>query len=177
MIYCYKNKNGFSVLEVTLALGVITMGLLGVFSLVLQNLQAQSINKNYLVASMLAQEGVELVRNTRDTNFLHNDNGYNWKNGNGGSPDSDIVKDGTYAINFNSDINDIPDNVDDNGARIYFDSGNGIYNHTGGELTPYNRLITVVDRGEYVEVHSNVQWKERGRKHNYEVVTNLYNWW
>jgi len=59
------NCAGFSILEATLALGVVSIGLLGVFSLSLQTARAQYINKSYLAASMLAQEGLELVRNVR----------------------------------------------------------------------------------------------------------------
>ena len=173
------NTKGFSLLEVMLALGVITIGLMGVSSLVLQNIQAQDINKNYLIASMLAQEGLELVRNVRDTNFL---NYYDWKAGN--SSNTNIVRgaviDGTpkeYAINYDETIRDVTTGMNDDKTQLYI--FNNKYDHAGvnGILTPYRRLIKVYNRDYYLEVHSNVQWSEHGRIHNYEAVTDLYIWW
>jgi prepilin-type N-terminal cleavage/methylation domain-containing protein len=178
-----NNKKGFTLLEVMLALGVITIGLMGVSSLVLQNIQVQDINKNYLVASMLAQEGLELVRNIRDTNFLKMDLGYDWKNGDLALLNNDIVRGASiggfkeYAINYDKTIKDVTMSWSDDNTKLFF--YNGIYDHNGlnGVLTPYRRLIRVYNYDYYLEVHSTVRWNEHGRTHNYEVVTDLYNWW
>jgi prepilin-type N-terminal cleavage/methylation domain-containing protein len=170
-----NNKKGFSLLEVMLALGVITIGLTGVSSLVLQNIQVQEVNKNYLVASMLAQEGLELVRNVRDTNFLKADSGYSWKNGIGPLGNTkDIVHGGSYAIDYDLSIQNAA-SMDVDQTKLYINTGK--YTHSGGNATPYRRLIKVIDNSDYVEVQANVQWSERGRKHNYLAVANLYNWW
>ncbi|NCQ16134.1 hypothetical protein GW814_00575, partial [Candidatus Falkowbacteria bacterium] len=63
------NNQGISILEVIVAILIITIGMIGVMSLVIQNVEAQYINKNILIASGLAQEGLELARNTRDLNW------------------------------------------------------------------------------------------------------------
>lgn len=167
-----KNKKGFSVLEVTMALGIITTGLMGVFSLVLQNLQVQTINKDYLVASMLAQEGLELVRNVRDTNFLQNRTFSSGLLPDGANSTITVDNDGPPNVNIQ--------NVADMAAAVlYLDNTNKVFHHdsSGSSATIYHRLITIVEHTDYLEVHSNVQWAERGRTHNYEAVTNLYNWW
>lgn len=175
----YLNQKGFSILEVMLAFGVITIGLLGVLSLALQNAQVQSISKNYLVASMLAQEGLELVRNVRDTNFIRADQGYDWEYGQGANSATDIVQDGSYAIDYNLAVDNIPDDFTNDRTRLYLNGGR--YTHqagAGSSNTPYRRLILVTDYNpNYVEVQTIVSWTERGRTHNYEAVTNLYNWW
>ena len=57
-----KNSTGFSLLEVVVAILIITIGMIGVTSLVIQNIQTQYINKNILIASGLAQEGLEQLR-------------------------------------------------------------------------------------------------------------------
>ena len=64
------NNKGFTILEAAIALGIVVMGLFGVVALLTQNLQTQSINRDSIVASLLAQEGLELVRNARDTRAL-----------------------------------------------------------------------------------------------------------
>ncbi|MDO8667516.1 MAG: hypothetical protein Q7K35_00250 [bacterium] len=72
----FYNNRGISIVEVIVATMIITMGMIGVSSLVIQNIQVQYINKNVLIASGLAQEGLELVRNTRDLNWLTPSNGW-----------------------------------------------------------------------------------------------------
>ena len=64
-----KAAYGFTLLEVTAVTAILTIALLGISSLVIQNLQAHNYNHNFLIASMLSQEGLELVRNIRDDNW------------------------------------------------------------------------------------------------------------
>lgn len=68
---------GFTVLEVLVAIFVITVGVLAAFNAV-QNISASfRTNASRLTATYLAQEGVELIRNKRDTNWL---DGSAWNN-------------------------------------------------------------------------------------------------
>lgn len=167
-----KRQFGFSILEVIIAILIISIGMIGVLSLITQNIQVQYISKNDLIASQLAQEGMELVRNIRDTNWLTAGN--DWKIGAGASTNSDIVQDGDYAIDYSGFIVDI-DSINNAGLNI---DAAGFYTHGAGvAATPFSRLITVVDNGDYLEVECKVQWKERGRTHDYTVKTLLYNWY
>lgn len=183
-----RKQNGFSLLEVILVISIVTIGLLGVFSLVAQNIQVQNVNKNYLVASMLAQEGLELVRNIRDTNWLSrhadaNETPYDWKLGAGAGSNSDIVQDGAYVIDYSGNINDSLvniDSIDDIRARLYFnDDGYYFHDNTGvATTTDFYRLISVFEdiSGNYIVASSTVRWKNAGRTHNYAVETYLYDW-
>lgn len=167
----FFNNFGISILEVVVAILIITMGMVGVLSLVIQNIEAQYINKNVLIASGLAQEGLELVRNVRDTNWLAPGN--NWKLGAGAGTNSDIIQDGNYAIDYDGDIID----VDDIGnARLYIDS-NSFYTHViGATATNFYRLITVVDNSDYVDVRCVIRWTEGAQNRDYTAATYLYNW-
>ena len=72
MIKLKINKNlkkGFSIVEVVTVLFIVSLGLVGVLSLIVQNIQSQNVNKGALMAYQLAQEGIELVRHTRDSNW------------------------------------------------------------------------------------------------------------
>ena len=64
------NQVGFGLIEVTISIYILIMGLLGIMSLLHQSQKAQYANENTLVAAQLAQEGIELVRNVRDNNWL-----------------------------------------------------------------------------------------------------------
>ncbi|MBU0722425.1 hypothetical protein KKA93_03155 [Patescibacteria group bacterium] len=156
-----KNNSGISILEVVVAMMIITMGMVGVLSLVIQNVKAQYINKNVLIASGLAQEGLELVRNARDLNWLTPGNDWN----------KDIA--GTYTIDYGRHIN-IVNSIDE--ARLYIDN-DGFYTHTAtAAATNFYRLITVVDNSEYLDIKCVVRWKDGMENHNYTAATYLYNW-
>lgn len=163
-----KNNLGISILEVVVVMMIIALGLVGVLSLVIQNVEAQYINKNVLMASGLAQEGLELVRNVRDLNWLMPGD---WK--------QNIVGDGAYIIDYGglTSINMDVNSLDDAAARLYVNS-NGFYTHTssGNTATNFYRLITVSDQGNYLDVKCAIRWKDGARNHDYTAETYLYNW-
>ena len=70
-----KNQQlkGFTLIEIITVLFVVSLGLIGVLSLIIQNIQSQSINRRSIIAYQLAQEGIELVRKTRDSNWANGD--------------------------------------------------------------------------------------------------------
>lgn len=166
-----KATKGFSLIELMVCVLIISIGLIGVLSLVMQNIQAQSINKNALIASQLAQEGIELVRNVRDSNWLITDN--DW--------DEDIVSDGSYAIDYRG--RDYIINTSESvGEKLYINT-NGYYTHdsVGNSSTIFSRLISVnkveiTSTSTYLDIKSTVQWKERGSDHNYVAEVYLYDW-
>jgi len=63
-------KNAFTLLEVILAISILTVGVAGSFVLIQSTLVSASLNKSKLAAYYLAQEGIETIRNTRDNNLL-----------------------------------------------------------------------------------------------------------
>ncbi len=73
-----KIKKGFTILEVILAIFILSMGIFSSYSLIEQTIAGASLNKDRLIAHYLAQEGIENIRNIRDTNWLQ---GNDWKNG------------------------------------------------------------------------------------------------
>jgi hypothetical protein len=124
----------------------------------------QSVNRDYLIASMLAQEGLELVRNIRDSNWFTS--GANWDDG--------IRGDGTFSMAYNS-VPDFSVNlINDPGANLKIN--NGFYEYNNGVDTKFYRLLTTTLNGDALTVNCNVEWSERGRVHNYIAETMLYNW-
>ncbi len=63
-------KNGFSFIELLLSISIISIGLVGVAGLVVYNLSFSKLSSERLIATNLAQEGIEVVRNIRDSNWL-----------------------------------------------------------------------------------------------------------
>lgn len=180
--YIKRKKNqGFTLMEVIVVLGIALMGILGISSLMIQNMQVQNVNQRYLLASMLAQEGLELVRSKRDTNWITPGN--EWNIGNGVLGNSlDIIQDGTYSIDFYGDINAAADDIADAGAKLYLDDDNMYFHNFAGmaTTTPFFRLITVDGAADPTSasttVSCHVQWRDHFGEHDYIADTVLYNW-
>jgi Tfp pilus assembly protein PilV len=66
-----QKKQGFSLIESLLAIGVLIVGILSAFILVVRSLSNIPLIQSRLIAANLAQEGIELVRQKRDTNNLN----------------------------------------------------------------------------------------------------------
>lgn len=72
------NNRGFTILELLAAIVVVSIGVLGAYSVAQKIFANTFVSANRLTAAYLAQEGVEIVRNTRDTNWIE---GVDWKDG------------------------------------------------------------------------------------------------
>lgn len=64
------SKRGETILEVLVSLLVITIGAATATSLIVASIRANLFNKDSLIALNLAQEGIEYMRNIRDTNWI-----------------------------------------------------------------------------------------------------------
>ena len=180
-----SNKRGFSLIEAITAVFIVSMALVSVLAVAQTTIRAQTINKYAIISSMLAQEGLELVRNVRDTNWR---NSWNWKTGDGTNTNTDIVQssgNNTYTIYANPSnnlivINSTPDSINDAGTELYQDA-NGYYVHAATvNPTPFRRLIQVNDHSSdgYLEVTCIVQAQGSGNDtYTYKASTLLYNWW
>ena len=69
------NQKGFSLIEVSFSVAIITVGLLSVISLFNTNIKNEIENKNRLIAIYLANESIEIVRQQRDNSWFRNDVG------------------------------------------------------------------------------------------------------
>jgi len=168
-------KNGFSLVEIITVLFVVSLGLVGILSLIIQNIQSQSYNKDNLIAYQLAQEGVELTRKIRDSN---------WRGAR--LPFSTILYSGNAGTTYYMDYNDPALNVYDSNnpdAAILRQDNNGFYTHDLSASTPssgFSRLITITN-GQYgqnnsVNIKVTVSWSANTRNYHYDLDTSLYNW-
>ncbi len=168
-----KNLGGFTLLEMIIALFIITVGIGGVVALINQSLIASQITASKLVASYLAQEGIELVRNIRDTNWLQ---GIDWLANNiNPNPNSKEIID--YKMSSLLDSSRLDDFICLGLAEFYYYNGPICVATPGTTPTPYQRTISVIlIDGNSIRVISEVKWKERGREHVITVEEILYDW-
>ncbi|MBU4056467.1 prepilin-type N-terminal cleavage/methylation domain-containing protein [Patescibacteria group bacterium] len=182
------DASGFTLVEVMIAVAVLSIGLLGAANLITYNISnsAKAINKT--IATNLAQEGIELARNIRDTNWF---SGSSW--------DNNLVQGlgNIRRIKFfcggliNQNINPAPANIDACGAacRVYtyikISDGSKCYSDDFGNRAGYNapqatdfyRLI-ILDKldANSILATANIKWLERGDARYLTTQEILYNW-
>lgn len=152
-------KNGFTLLEVIIAITVITAGLAGALVLIGHSIASATAVRDRLVAVNLAQEGVEVVRNIRDSNWLA---GRNWDIG------------FFYTTNTNVDWDSTV--LDDVNDGLSFDGAQNHYIHSSTPNTPFKRHIELNPGPEVMQVKSIVEWSRRGGDHRVELEAYLYDW-
>ena len=66
----YTSTSATSLLEVMVAMTIFFLGLVSIYSVVSSTLKLNEYNKNFIIASHLASEQIEIVKNIRDYNFI-----------------------------------------------------------------------------------------------------------
>lgn len=164
-----QHKNGFTLVEVMTALFVIALGLVGVLSLIVQNIQSQNINKGMMIAYQLSQEGIELVRRTRDSNWAAS------------LPWNTNLPYGHYIIDYRDFA---PRALIFSGQDYLRQDGSGFYYNAfssldSGAVSPYSRTIDLVanpNNPNSMFVRSTITWTERNKVSTYALETLLYDW-
>lgn len=163
-----NNFSGFTLMEVLTVLFVISIGLLGVVSLIVQNVQSQSFNKKNIIAYELAQESIELIRQTRDTNWRATSPARAWDAG---------LASGDYYMDYRNDVPTLT--ATGQFQELYLDQ-NGYYIHDFSNTYPdsgFSRLVSInkIDNSK-MSVIAQVKWGDRGKTFSYVLETLLYNW-
>ncbi len=137
--------------ESIVSINVALIGLLGVLGLLSTSLNLNREAGQKIIATYLAAEGIEVVKNIIDNNYT---NDSSWNNG---------VSTGFYEVVYNSNV---LDPVSD--SYLKFEPSTGIYSYGGGEPILFKRVIEIEERDndgdnktEEILVKSKVQWTAR----------------
>jgi Tfp pilus assembly protein PilV len=161
MNHIFKNRKGLSLLEVLIAVFMITTGVLAVLGLVNFVLNSAQQSKNEFIASGLAQEGVEIVRSIRDSQ----DDWAAWFH----SPPA-----GGWQVQYNTDSFNIHYNSSN---FLKFDSSMGLYQYTTGVSTPFLREVKISKiSDDEAKVSVDVSWKFKGNDSHIILEDRLWRW-
>jgi type II secretory pathway pseudopilin PulG len=151
---------GYTLLETVIAIAILIGGAMVVYSSSAHTLAYTYNNQYRLTASYLVQEGVEIVRNIRDRNWLA---GQDWRQG---------LEEGVdYQAQYNSFTLSVY-----TGLPLLL-SSTGLYNYNEGEETIFCRKINIDHQGEdKIKVTVEVSWLyDQGQPVRAETF--LYNWY
>lgn len=157
-----KNK-GFTIVELVITIFVLSIAVIGVYNAFSILLISTTETINRFTAAYLAQEGVEIVRNIRDTNWLKADTdseSFHWDDGladcgeSVGGCEADYTTDGTSTnplVPFGSDGRYL--NIDADGFYSY---------NSSGTPTKFKRSIAIKQINDNtMEVLVQVAWSEK----------------
>lgn len=167
VLFSKKIRQAFSLVEIMIVLFIISLGLVGILSLIVQNIQSSDYNKNNLIAYQLSQEGVEIVRRLRDSNWKR---GFDFNYGLAVVGSKNI-----FCLDYNDQqvfLSSVPCSLGLN--------DDGFYDHDiRSPKSGFSRLITVelINESSAMRVISEVFWINRvGGKSSYATEALLYNW-
>ncbi|MDP1538648.1 MAG: prepilin-type N-terminal cleavage/methylation domain-containing protein [bacterium] len=166
------NKS-FTLVEVLIAMFLLTVGTVGAIHAIVRVIEATEVSSSQLIASYLAQEGIEIVRNIRDTNWLEARTASNpWDEGltncSGG-----CIADYKHSYGPNQLDPTLPAY---NNQFLNIDT-DGFYSYSTGPPTIFQRKITITpDGSDILKVSVTVYWTERGKSYSVTAQEDLYYW-
>lgn len=159
------SKKGFTLLETLVAISILLIAVVGPMSIIGRSLPQSAYARDHAIAVNLAQEGIEAIRQKRDSNMLNDWNGTTtaWDNG--------IVTNTYYAV----DPRSVPMLISCgaplimcNSATLYVrnDVLSGLYYQSsagGGTVTKFQRYVSVSFNAVFPEekmITSYVSWRD-----------------
>ncbi len=136
-----RNKKGFSIGEVMVAMFILLVGIVDAVFLTVRSIDNMKGSRDAVIATLLAQEGVELVRNVRDNNVTQETCGtgterctafdpesdYNWPSYNVSTFTSCTIDYATSGASSRLVCSGVsPDD------KLYLNTETGMYSHSGG---------------------------------------------
>ena len=171
LLVLINKERGFTLVETTIAIFVLTIGVGGIFAFLQGTVLLSPGPDNQLVASYLAQEGVEIVRNIRDSNYIDIAEGgsASWDdNLTGCALGCEADYDDLLLVGAASPLQFLEIVSDVNGTR---------YEYGGGTPTIFQRKIIIVPvPPDQLDMTVEVTWQERGNAQTSTVETQLFNW-
>lgn len=169
----FMKKNSFTLIEATISIFFLTTGIIAVASMISSTFVPFSISSQRLTALYLAQEGIEIIRNIKDTNYLERTQGLtiSWDEGLTNCLQGCEVD---YTMTSTTTPNLTPFGVT---GRYLCIENNGFFGYNNcSQYTTFKRKMIINPLSEKLEITAEVTWEERGRKHKVEVKENIYNW-
>lgn len=159
-------NSGFTLLETIIATGIITTALVGILGLLATSISVGEDIRAQHIAANLAQEGIEVVHNIRNTNWVE-------QRGAPGTPWDDGLTDGVSCVQYDSAALIAPCPA----PNLLYDATLGVYTYSAGTTSLFDRTVTIThatdsDTIGFVRVVSTVTWEDK----TISAEDHLYDW-
>ena len=172
-----NKKRGFTLIETLFAILIFSSSLAALLVVSGGGINNTIFAKNQLTAFFLAQEGVEMVRNIRDSVWL---DGKSWSNDFLRSTNGvfDCVTADGCMIDYDLKVSPCGASCD----PLKYDSVTGIFNYTASVNSIFTRTIIIVNYAStppspLAKVISKVSWAQGSNAHNIVFKENLFDWY
>jgi len=163
-------------LEMVVVLFVASIGLLAILSLSVNSLRVQSLSKNYVTASLLAEDGMGLFKEVLMANYIvdvPNASPVSWLD------NVDLLGGNNFRIDYAAATPELYNGS--SGFYNLYTNSNGYYSHDNtGSTTVFQRVVRVTDNSAYssdsIKVECEVSWEEKGQNYYYTLVSYFYDW-
>lgn len=122
-----------------MAISMVTIGLLGIITLLINSSRWNRDVSHELVATYLAAEGIEVMKNLIDASVASKIRGDNMATWNAGLPE------GLYGVQYDAAFGGdgmLPQNFGD--RKLLFDSDAGAYQYGSGDASPFSRVVQII---------------------------------
>ena len=181
--YCKSKCRGFTLVETLIAISIFTVSLLGIMSVLASGIADTNYAKRKMTATYLAQEGIEYIRNMRDTFVLYPANG-GWSGGGSftnrlGNCDASTgcgVDISRPVTDTNFTFRCTPSSK----CKLYVNNGNYNTNNLVGDDSGFTRKIwmdIIPGPDDGVKISSKVEWTQGSGTKSVTFSENLYNWY
>jgi len=148
-----ENQKGFTIIELMISIFVLTIAIIGAYNAftIMDLLTSNSMDR--FTAAYLAQEGVEIIRNIRDTNWLE---GVSWTDGLDDCASGCEVDYKTFGDEFTP--------LSPYVETLLLVDETGFYNYESGEETKFKRKVTITplqtagEENDILKVEVEVFW-------------------
>ena len=186
-----QNKKGFSLVETLVALFVFSVAIMATMTVMSQGISNITNAKNKITASFLAQEGIEFIKNMKDSFSLEEDKSLGWNKFISAINNSSCDTDGCYVLTdeytFNMsnyplkrDFNSLVNQCQNNCSIVYFKEV-GVYfasvDSIGSDMTSFSRKIYFQELDDNnLKIISEVSYTQGGKTNAVSFTDYLTNW-
>ena len=182
---------GFTLVETLVAVSIFTMSVLTLIIILSQGITSINYAKRKIIAGYLAQEGIEYIKNIRDTNVISASTApvgwaaFKTQTANCFSTDGCYLDDNLLFTGGSSvTVKNLPYNAcpaaPSSCPQLLYDLGvnsNGRYNYSSGSPSGFTRKITAsLINSDEIKVTSDVSWVQGSGTQHIIFSENLFNW-
>jgi len=179
-----KNNKGFTLIELAIAIFILSIAVIGVYNSFSTVVILTSGASSHFTAAYLAQEGIEIVRNMRDNNWIQ---GLDWENGlSDTTTDCSTGCEADYRTGTSLDAGAGLTPFGSSGRFLNIKEGSFYtYDATGNVFpTKFKRKITITDVSPALcltpcdlKVSVLVTWREKEESFSISADEYLYDWY